>query len=62
MTREEALLYMRIGGMVKHHNLPGKTLGIINGRVRVVQNGFGYEHSFRNNDIYATGWEKVKGH
>ena len=61
MTIEEALLYMRIGGRVKHPNLPGKTLGYFNGKVRVVQNGFGFAHSFMSNK-YATGWEKVKGH
>lgn len=62
MTREEALLYMRIGGVVKHYNLPGKTLGYFNGRVRMIQNGLGYQYSFLNDSIYASGWEVVKGH
>ncbi|WAK45202.1 hypothetical protein vBKpPHS106_94 [Klebsiella phage VB_KpP_HS106] len=59
MTREEALLYMRIGGTVKHPKLPGKTLGIINGRVRVRQNGLGFEYSFRTEEIFKDGWKVV---
>lgn len=62
MTREEALLYMRIGGVVKHPELPGKSLSIQEGRVRFLKDGLPYEYSFRTEEIFKDGWEVVERH